>query len=217
MPVRAAATAVIFTTAALLVGGGIILAQDASSLPAESPVASSPTAIESPPASMGVEPSASTSAATLSVTLQDGVVTPAMTSIPAGSVTFDVSNTGGLIHEFVVIRTDIAAADLPTLEDGSFDEDAEGVEVLGEIEDIAPGSTQSLTLDLTAGHHVILCNIVGETDGQPFSHFAAGMRADLDVTDAGASMAPGSLAASPMASMAAMPMATADAAASPAS
>lgn len=215
MLARPIATASILATAALLVGGTVLLAQDATPVPAESPAAaSSPMPVESAPA-------ASMSAgAVVAVTLQDGVVTPAVTSIPAGSVTFDVSNTGGLTHEFVVVRTDIAAADLPTRDDGSFDEDAEGAEVLGEVEEIAPGSTQSLTLDLTAGHHVILCNIVDEQDGQPFSHFAAGMRADIDVTEAGASMAAESPAASPMASMAVMsemPMASADPAASPSS
>ena len=42
-----------------------------------------------------------------------------------------------------------------------------------EIEDIAVGATPTLTVDLAAGHYVLLCNI--ET------HYAQGMHADLDV------------------------------------
>ena len=99
MLTRPIVTASILATTALLVGGAVLLAQDASPMPAESPAAaSSPMPVESAPA-------ASMSAGTVvAVTLQDGVVTPAVTSIPAGSVTFDVSNTGGLTHEFVVVR-----------------------------------------------------------------------------------------------------------------
>ncbi len=118
-------------------------------------------------------------------------------------MTFDVTNAGpALIHELVVVRTDILAADLPVLEDGSFDEEAEGVEVLGEIEDLAVGTTESLTLELSPGHHVLLCNVVDDPDGTPFSHFGAGMRVDVEVVEAGAesmtpaeSMAPAASAA----------------------
>jgi len=40
-----------------------------------------------------------------------------------------------------------------------FDEEGEGLELQGEIEDIAVGDTQSVTLDLVAGNHVLICNI----------------------------------------------------------
>ena len=55
------------------------------------------------------------------------------------------------MHEFVVIATDLAITELPTVEDGSVDEAGEGLEVIGEIEDIPVGETQSVTLDLEAG------------------------------------------------------------------
>ena len=144
---------------------------------------------------------ATSGAVTLGVTLQEVAVVPETTTIPAGSVTLEVTNAGpALAHELVVVRTDLAAADLPTREDGSFDEEGEGVEVLGEVEELPPGATESLTLDLPAGHYVFLCNVVADQDGQPFSHYAQGMRVDIEVTgsaNAGASPASASPAASP--------------------
>jgi hypothetical protein len=60
-------------------------------------------------------------------------------SAPAGDVTFDVTNEGpDDVHEFVVFLTDLAPDALPTNE----------LELQGEIEDIAVGDTQSVTLDL---------------------------------------------------------------------
>jgi uncharacterized cupredoxin-like copper-binding protein len=120
------------------------------------------------------------------VTLQEVAVVPETTSIPAGSVTLDVENIGpALAHELVVVRTDLPADGLPTNEDGSFDEDAEGVEVIGELEEIEPGTSGTLTVDLEPGHYVFLCNVVQEADDAPFSHYQAGMRVDVEVDGAG--------------------------------
>ena len=56
-------------------------------------------------------------------------------------------------------RPDLGITELPTVEDGSVDESGEGLEVIGEIEDIPVGETQSVTLDLEAGNYVLICNI----------------------------------------------------------
>ena len=53
-------------------------------------------------------------------------------------------------------------------------EDADGVEFIAEVEDIAPGTAKPLTVDLTAGTYVVLCNIPG--------HYADGMRTGFEVT-----------------------------------
>jgi hypothetical protein len=121
------------------------------------------------------------SAATVGVTVQEFAVVPDTASIPAGSVTLDATNEGPQFeHELVVVKTDLAAADLPTNEDGSFDEDADGVEVLGEIEEFAPGTSESLSVDLEPGHYVFLCNVVVDVDGSPVSHYQQGMRVDVE-------------------------------------
>jgi hypothetical protein len=69
-------------------------------------------------------------------------------------------------HEFVVFKTDLGPDALPTAADGSVDETGEGVELIDEIEDIAPGDTPPpLTVSLDAGSYVFICNIV-EEEGQ---------------------------------------------------
>lgn len=104
--------------------------------------------------------------------------------MPAGSVTFNAQNAGpDDPHELVIVRTDLPASELPTREDGAFDEDAEGVEVLAEIEEFAVGGTESLTLDLAAGHYALLCNLVEvEDDGAVESHYKMGMWTDFEVS-----------------------------------
>lgn len=112
---------------------------------------------------------------TVDVTLQEFSVIPAQDSAPAGSITFNVENTGpDDVHEFVVIKTDLAPDALPTDEDGVVEEEGEGMEVIDEIEDIPVGETQSLTVDLEAANYVLICNIWTEEEQE--AHYAMGMR-----------------------------------------
>ena len=116
----------------------------------------------------------------IEVTVQEFAVIPATSSAPAGDVTFDVTNEGpDDVHEFVVFLTDLAPDALPTTEDGSVDEEGEGLELQGEIEDIAVGDTQSVTLDLAAGNYVLICNIY-DADEQE-AHYQEGMRVAFSV------------------------------------
>lgn len=117
----------------------------------------------------------------VSVTEREWEVAPDPTSADAGEVTFSVSNEGTEIHEFVVVKTDLASGDLPTVEDGSVDEEGEGIEPVDEIEDIAAGSSQELKVDLESGHYVVLCNIVEKENGETEPHYAKGMRTDFTV------------------------------------
>lgn len=117
---------------------------------------------------------------TVAVTLQEFAVGATPASVPAGSVTFEATNKGPEDeHELVVIRTDLAPSELPTNEDGSVDEEGEGVEALNEIEEFAVGETQSLTLDLEAGSYVLICNIY--TAKEQESHYQEGMRLGFTV------------------------------------
>jgi uncharacterized cupredoxin-like copper-binding protein len=113
------------------------------------------------------------------VTLQEYAVLPAEDSVGAGEVTFNVTNTGEETHEFVVIRTDLDPGALPTAEDGTVSEDGEGMEVVDEIEDIAPGDSPTLTVDLEAGAYVLICNIFEEDEGDV--HYQLGMRTAFTV------------------------------------
>jgi len=126
---------------------------------------------------------AAAGATTVTVGLQEFAVSADPASVPAGSITFDVSNTGpDDVHEFVVIKTDLGATGLPTGDDGAVLEDGEGMEVVDEIEDIAVDDTQSLTVDLDAGAYVLICNILQEEpDGTLEAHYTEGMRTDFTV------------------------------------
>jgi uncharacterized cupredoxin-like copper-binding protein len=119
----------------------------------------------------------------VSVGLQEFAVSADPSSVSAGSVTFDVTNDGpDDVHEFVVVKTDLAPTDLPTDEDGAVLEDGEGMEVIDEIEDIPIGESQTLTVDLEAGSYALICNILQEEpDGTLEAHYAEGMRTGFTV------------------------------------
>lgn len=107
------------------------------------------------------------------VTLSDFKIDLAKTSAPAGSVTFKVHNDGPSLHEFVVFETDLAADELPTDDSGDVAESDEFAPV-DEIEDIEDGASPSLTVDLTKGSYVVICNVP--------AHYRQGMRAAFSVT-----------------------------------
>ena len=90
----------------------------------------------------------------------------------AGDVTFDVTNQAASeTHEFVIVQTDLAADSLPLDADGNVPEDQ--ITVVDEVEDIAPGESKSLTVNLPAGHYALICNLP--------DHYRQGMHADFTV------------------------------------
>jgi len=85
----------------------------------------------------------------------------------AGPVTFQVSNKSeSLVHEFIVMKTDLSLDALPyNQEENEIKEDS--LSSLGEVEDLNPGTSGTLTVDMAPGQYVLLCNKTG--------HFKAGM------------------------------------------
>jgi uncharacterized cupredoxin-like copper-binding protein len=129
---------------------------------------------------VAASPGGSAAGAAIEVTLQEWAVVPAAESAAAGEVTFQVTNSGpDDVHEFVILRTDLDSASLPTADDGSVDEDGEGIEVVDEIEDIPVGESQTLTATLEAGAYVLLCNIYDATEDE--AHYEMGMRTGFTV------------------------------------
>jgi uncharacterized cupredoxin-like copper-binding protein len=119
----------------------------------------------------------------VNVTLREFSVTPDRASAPEGKVTFDVSNAGEDEHEFLVIKTDLAADALPTEENGSYEEDGPGTDLLDEIELVEPGGMEELHIDLDPGKYVLICNMVHtEDNGEVEVHYQLGMRTPFTVT-----------------------------------
>jgi uncharacterized cupredoxin-like copper-binding protein len=104
---------------------------------------------------------------TSATTLKEYTVTPRPSEVAAGRVAFKVRNAGAINHEFVVLRTNKKASEL--LKGNEADETGN----VGEIGDIPPGQTKTLSLNLKAGHYALICNLAG--------HYKAGQHADLTV------------------------------------
>ena len=120
---------------------------------------------------------------TVAITLEEFAVSADPASVPAGSVTFNVTNDGpDDVHEFVVIKSDLGPTELPTDKDGVVEETGEGMEVIDEIEDIPVGENPTLTVDLAAGTYVLICNILQEEPGGVLeAHYSEGMRTGFTV------------------------------------
>ena len=115
------------------------------------------------------------SATTVDVTLTEFQVLLSTTDISAGPVTFNVKNDGTVEHEFVVFRTDLAEDALPTDDEGTeVDEDASGLEPMGEVEDVPVGGTASFDATLEPGEYVGICNVPG--------HYGSGMHIHFTVS-----------------------------------
>jgi uncharacterized cupredoxin-like copper-binding protein len=118
----------------------------------------------------------------IDVTLQEWAVVVSQETAPAGEVTFAITNDGPEdVHEFVIFKTDLDVNELPTDEDGVVDEEAEGIEVVDEVEDLAVGDTADLTVTLEAGNYALVCNIYTEDEDE--AHYAMGMRTPFSVTE----------------------------------
>ena len=146
--------------------------------PSSSPPAATATASQTE-AAMATPAEAAT---TVNVTVEEYKVTPESDSAPAGTITFNVTNNGpDDVHEFIVVKTDLAPDALPTKADGSFDEEGQDVQVLGEVEEILVDKSEPLQLSLEPGAYVMLCNRVVKENGETESHYAMGMHAAFTV------------------------------------
>jgi uncharacterized cupredoxin-like copper-binding protein len=96
-------------------------------------------------------------------------MTVAPATAPAGDVTFTVKNTGTIKHEMVVLKTDTAYDQLPVTGGRVSEKDS-----VGEVGDVQPGKSGSVTLKLEAGNYVLVCNIK--------DHYSMGMRAPFTVS-----------------------------------
>ena len=127
---------------------------------------------------MKPDPSASESptpdAADLSgIVTEWGIELSSATSI-SGEVSIGLTNSGTMPHEFIVVRTDLTTEELlATVDSASNRLDEAMLNAAGEQPEFAPGEDKLLTLDLSPGKYIVLCNIAG--------HFSSGMYASLEI------------------------------------
>lgn len=89
----------------------------------------------------------------IAVEAREYAFTPSVVTVPAGSVTFAVTNSGTENHEFEVVVGD---------------------EPVGKLEPFARGTTEALTVTLAAGEYTLICRLNG--------HDQLGMKGTLTVT-----------------------------------
>ena len=78
----------------------------------------------------------------------------------AGKVTITAPNGGSTAHELVLLKTDADPANLPKTGD-KVDESTS----VGEISDVAPGSTKKATFKLAPGKYAMVCALPGHYEG----------------------------------------------------
>jgi uncharacterized cupredoxin-like copper-binding protein len=121
-------------------------------------------------------------AAKVDIVLQDSSTSPSIrgmhmtaipSAVPTGAVTLYATNESkDLVHEVVVVKVRSFGQQLPyDAKDQKVIESR--VDRLGEIDDLKPGHSGTLTLHLRPGNYVLLCNQPG--------HYRQGMWAKLTV------------------------------------
>jgi len=148
--------------------------------PATAPSATS-TGTEEAPASAtapGTEPAAATNTppssnqTTLGVVMTDFAIEPSIATASPGMFTFNIENQGMLAHDFYVIRTDLAPDALP-VDSAAFQVKVSELDVVKYQPAFAAGANVQVTVDLSAGRYVLICNIA--------SHYQAGSRVAFTV------------------------------------
>ncbi len=103
--------------------------------------------------------------------LTDYAINLSKSTANAGEVTFNVKNSANdIAHSFVVIKTDLDAANLPT--DSAGNVDMSQLQSLGSLT-LNPGESKDLTINMDAGHYAIICDLPG--------HYKMGMYTNFTV------------------------------------
>jgi uncharacterized cupredoxin-like copper-binding protein len=97
--------------------------------------------------------------------LNEFVIGPDVSSVAAGTIEFVAENIGEQVHELAVMKV---------RDDGSF-------EVLGEIENLDPGTSGAITLNVESGRYQLACLIVPGQAGSLVDHYQEGMYTDFTV------------------------------------
>ena len=93
--------------------------------------------------------------------------------VKAGMIEFDATNySHAFPHEMIVLAVKDAAATLP-YNKGASRVDEDKLSSMGEVSEMGPGKSGTLTVNLPPGKYLLICNVA--------SHFMAGMSTPLTV------------------------------------
>lgn len=102
---------------------------------------------------------------TVTAKLDSMTIAADKTSVSAGPTRFTATNVSKDVHELVVLRVK-----------------GEDFETVGEVEDITPGQSADMVLDLPAGRYLLACLIAPGEYSSTVSHFQSGMKLDFTVS-----------------------------------
>lgn len=108
---------------------------------------------------IGLASTGAVASETVKVTLKDDQILLDKAFAKAGSVEFVVSNEGTVLHELVVLKSDVPEDQLPMNKRG--DKVIEGKASIGEIEAIPVGQSRAQHFTMAAGNYDLICNKVG--------------------------------------------------------
>lgn len=106
----------------------------------------------------------------LTVDMKEYSITLSVPTVKAGLVKIAIRNLGSMVHDFDLIKTDLAPDKLP-MDTVAAKAKADGL--VKQMTNIAAGRVTTLSADLQPGHYVIICNVAG--------HYQLGMRTELKV------------------------------------
>lgn len=99
------------------------------------------------------------------VQMQEWAVKPAVASVKAGTIRFEATNNGTMVHELAVLSVSA---------DGARRE-------LAEVEDLGVGKTGSFTVKLKPGTYELVCLLVPGEAGSTVDHYQQGMHTPFTV------------------------------------
>lgn len=100
------------------------------------------------------------------VQLKEFKIVPKPASVTSGKVTFTVKNVGKLVHEMVVVKTNVAPGKIPVKDNEASEKGA-----VGEVAELKAGKTGKVTLTLKPGKYVLLCNVPGHYKAGQYVRF----------------------------------------------
>lgn len=114
----------------------------------------------------------------IKVTTKEWGIVTSKNSTGPGKITFVITNKGEDDHEIEVVKLDgnQSVRDFPRVSNRSADDNWVAPRGMGEVEDIKPGMTKKLVLNLKPGRYALICNMVEkEADGSIEAHYDKGM------------------------------------------